>query len=138
MCAWCIGRPGSAASGGCASWARGARLRTSRYGELIDRALRVPDPCLALHGEWLIRRLAPDCSRIELSSLPRSRDEDRLLRMMGWETANMHLASPGLRQRILTDLRERSGRWLGKAAGRMAQAVERDWRRWRKGALQNP
>ena len=118
-------------------WARGARLRTSRYGELIDRAVRVPDPCLALHGEWLVRRLAPDCSRIELSSLPRSRDEDRLLWMMGWETANMHLANPAQRRRILADLRERGGRWLGKAAGRMAQAVERDWRRWRKGALQN-
>ncbi|HEY6824577.1 MAG TPA: DUF2252 family protein [Steroidobacteraceae bacterium] len=119
-------------------WARGARLRTTRYGEIIARALRVPDPCLALHGEWLIRRLAPDCSRIELSSLPRSRDEDRLLWMMGWETANMHLASAGQRRRILADLRARSGRWLGKAAGRMAQAVERDWRRWRKGALLKP
>lgn len=119
-------------------WARGGRPRTTHYGEIIDRPLRVPDPCLTLHGEWLIRRLAPDCSRIELSSLPRSRDEDRLLWMMGWETANMHLAGPGQRRRILADLRERSGRWLGKAAGRMAQAVERDWRRWRKGALQNP
>jgi hypothetical protein len=94
--------------------------------------VRVPDPCLSLHGEWLIRRLAPDCSRIELSSLPRSRDEDRLLWMMGWEAANVHLGSPGQRARILSDLHRRNGRWLSQAAGRMAQAVERDWRRWRK------
>jgi uncharacterized protein (DUF2252 family) len=118
-------------------WARGARTRATRYGEIIDRALRVPDPCLTLHGEWLIRRLAPDCSRIELSSLPRSRDEDRLLWMMGWETANVHLASSRQRRRILADLRKRTGRGLSRAAGRMAQAVERDWRRWRKGALQS-
>ncbi len=116
-------------------WASGGRLRPSRYGEIISRALRVPDPCLALQGEWLIRRLAPDCSRIELSSLPRSRDEDRLLWMMGWETANVHLASPGQRRRILADLRQRGRRWLGKCSARMAAAVERDWRRWRKGAL---
>jgi hypothetical protein len=115
-------------------WARGARLRPTRYGEIIRRALRVPDPCLSLQGEWLIRRLAPDCSRIELASLPRSRDEDRLLWMMGWETTNMHLGSPGQRARILADLRRRSSRWLSRAAGCMAQAVERDWRRWRKGS----
>jgi uncharacterized protein (DUF2252 family) len=113
-------------------WARKARLRPTRYGEIIRRAVRVPDPCLSLHGEWLIRRLAPDCSRIELSSLPRSRDEDRLLWMMGWEAANVHLGSPGQRARILSDLRRRSGRWLSQAAGHMAQAVERDWRKWRK------
>jgi uncharacterized protein (DUF2252 family) len=113
-------------------WARKARLRPTRYGEIIRRAVRVPDPCLSLHGEWLIRRLAPDCSRIELSSLPRSRDEDRLLWMMGWEAANVHLGSPGQRARILSDLRRRNGRWLSQAAGHMAQAVERDWRKWRK------
>jgi hypothetical protein len=113
-------------------WAQGTRLRPPRYAEIIGRALRVPDPCLTVHGEWLIRRLAPDCSRIELPSLPRGQDEDRLLWMMGWETANMHLGSPEQRRRILADLRKRTGRWLSRAAGRMAQAVERDWRKWRK------
>jgi uncharacterized protein (DUF2252 family) len=119
----------------CASawlWSRGARERATRYGEITRRAVRVPDPCLALHDDWLIRRLAPDCSRIELASLPRSRDEGRLLWMMGWDTANVHLGSPGRRRHILADLHGRGDRWLGKAAGCMAQAVERDWRRWRK------
>jgi uncharacterized protein (DUF2252 family) len=113
-------------------WARGARLRPTRYGEIIERAVRVPDPCLTLHGRWLIRRLAPDCSRIELASLPRSRDEDRLLSAMGWELANVHLGSAGARRRILADLRTRGGRWLEKAAGCMAQIIERDWQTWRK------
>ncbi len=116
-------------------WAAGGRPHRARYGEIIGRAVRVPDPCLALHGEWLIRRLAPDCSRIELPSLPRSRDDDHLLWMMGWETANIHLGSAGQRQRILADLRRRGARWLVKCSARMAAAVERDWRKWRKGAL---
>ena len=114
-------------------WARRRRLRPPRYAELTTRAMRVPDPFLKVHGKWLIRRLAPDSSRIELPSLPRNREEDRLLWMMGWETANMHLATRSQVPRILADLRQRKRNWLARAAGRMAQAVERDWRKWRKG-----
>ena len=113
-------------------WACGALLRAPRYLELIRRAVRVPDPFLHVHGIWLLRRLAPDCSRIELASLPRNNDESRLLWMMGWETANMHLATPQQRPRILADLEARRSGWLVKAAARMAQELERDWRRWRK------
>jgi uncharacterized protein (DUF2252 family) len=113
-------------------WASAARLRSPRYLELIRRAVRVPDPFLHVHGIWLLRRLAPDCSRIELASLPRNNDESRLLWMMGWETANMHLATPQQRPRILADLEARRSGWLVKAAARMAQELERDWRRWRK------
>jgi uncharacterized protein (DUF2252 family) len=113
-------------------WAHGVRSRQIRYGELIARARRVPDPFLALKGTWVIRRLAPDCSRIELSSLPRNHDASRLLWMMGWDTANMHLGTPAMRRRILADLRTRKRNWLAKAALSMAATLERDWRKWRK------
>jgi uncharacterized protein (DUF2252 family) len=113
-------------------WAVNARLRSPRYAEIVRRAVRVPDPFLAVHGKWLIRRLAPDCSRIELASLPRGHDEGRLLWMMGWETGNMHLATPAKARRILADLGTRNRNWLVKAAGSMAQKVERDWRKWAK------
>lgn len=114
-------------------WARGERLVPPRYSEIIGRAVRVPDPFLGVHGMWLRRRLAPDSSRIELASLPQGQDEERLLRMMGWETANMHLGTRGKARAILADLKRRNGNWLAKPAARMAQAVERDWRKWREG-----
>jgi hypothetical protein len=113
-------------------WAQRSRLLPPRYREIIRCAVRVPDPFLSVHGKWLIRRLAPDGSRIELASLPRNHDENRLLWMMGWETANMHLGSPGQVRPIRADLAERKGNWLASASARMAQAVERDWREWRK------
>jgi uncharacterized protein (DUF2252 family) len=113
-------------------WACNAPLRGPRYAEILRRAVRVPDPFLRVHAKWLLRRLAPDSSRIELASLPRGQDEDRLLWMMGWETANLHLGTAAKAARILTDLGARKGNWLGKAAGRMAEALERDWRKWRK------
>jgi uncharacterized protein (DUF2252 family) len=114
-------------------WARNPRVqRPPQYTTLIRRAVRVPDPFLAVHGQWLIRRLAPDCSRVTLASLPRGRDESRLLWMMGWETANMHLGTPAQRRLILADLGRRKSAWLAKAALRMCEAVTRDFRKWGK------
>ena len=84
-----------------------ARRAPRATPQLCRRAVRVPDPCLAVHGAWLIRRLAPDCSRIRLASLPRGHDEARLLWMMGWETANMHLGTPRQRRAILGILARR-------------------------------
>ena len=118
-------------------WASGATPGAPRYAEIIRRAVRVPDPALSVHGKWLIRRLAPDCSRIELGSLPRGHDESRLLWMMGWETANMHLGTAAQRRRILADLGRRKSSWLTKAAGRMADAVTREWRKWGKAARED-
>jgi uncharacterized protein (DUF2252 family) len=114
-------------------WARNPRAQGApQYTTLIRRAMRVPDPFVAVHGQWLIRRLAPDCSRITLASLPRGHDESRLLWMMGWETANMHLGTPAQRRAILSDLGRRKNAWLAKAAQRMCEAVTRDFRKWGK------
>ena len=77
-----------------------------------------------------VRRLAPDCSRIELVHLTGVQDECRLLRMMGWETANVHLGSPRARKAILSDLRSRPKGWLSAAARRMREATVQDWREW--------
>jgi hypothetical protein len=60
--------------------------------------------------------------------MPRAHDEERLLRAMGSETANVHLA--GGRGRIRRDLKNRQRRWLEAAAAAMADAVEADWRDW--------
>ena len=113
-------------------WARGQRAegQRTRYGKILDRAVRVPDPFVHPYDGWLVRRLAPDCSRIELVSLPRSRDEERLLYSMGWETANIHFGTPRAIPAIKRDLAKRPGNWLHKAAKAMLRATERDWREW--------
>ena len=99
-------------------WARGAPAKTAPGLALLRRAVRVPDPVFAVRGQWIVRRLAPDCSRIELEELPRQRDERKLLRAMGWETANMHLGTR--RMGIGRDLKRRPRRWLERAATSMA------------------
>ena len=114
-------------------WARGKKKGRIRYDEIIARAVRCPDPFVYLRDGWLLRRLGPHCSRIELADLPRQRDEQRLLDCMGHETANIHLGTPDAIAAIRADLRRRKPGWLLAAAEAMAEATGRDWKRWRSG-----
>ena len=84
-----------------------------------------------MKGKWIVRRLAPDCSRVELSSMPKERDETRLLRCMGFETANVHLGTRRAANAILADLRARPKLWLHRAAAAMVDATIHDWETWR-------
>jgi hypothetical protein len=110
----------------------GTRGSAIRYAEIITRAVRVPDPFVRVCGRWIVRRLAPHCTRIELDALPKGRDEKRLLHAMGFETANIHLGTANARKRILRDLSKRKAGWLASAARTMAITVQADWRAWCK------
>jgi Uncharacterized protein conserved in bacteria (DUF2252) len=113
-------------------WAKKAASAEIYCEKLMQRSIRVPDPCVHFHGRWVVRRLAPDCSRIELASLSKDRDETRLLYSMGWETANMHFATPQAIAKVKHDIAARRGRWLHKAAKAMLAATMKDWEKWRR------
>jgi uncharacterized protein DUF2252 len=102
------------------------------YQTIINRAVRCPDPFVQLRGRWIVRRLGPHCSRIELASLRGPDTELRLLHAMGWETANIHLGTPSARKAILRHLDKQKGKWLHHAADAMLQAVRSDWDVWKK------
>ena len=111
-----------------AAWARNEKRPGIYIKDLLSYAVRVPDPCFVVSRRWMIRRLAPDCARIELGDLPAERDELKLLRAMGWETANMHLGSK--RRKIARHLATLPHRWLEQAAEEMASATTEDFRTW--------
>ncbi len=112
-------------------WAEGSKARRLRYQQIVDRAVRSVDPFVSMKGNWIVRRLAPDCSRVELASMPRERDEARLLHSMGLETANVHLGTRKAAKAILTDLKKRPHLWLHRASAEMVKAMTEDWERWR-------
>ena len=112
-------------------WPKGSGTNAGiLYQRAIDSAVRVPDPHVAQKGRWVIRRLAPDCGRIELALLPEKRDELRLLNVMGWETANVHLGSKSSASRVYKDLNRRPANWLRRSAEAMAKATVQDWKEW--------
>jgi hypothetical protein len=112
-------------------WASGQAPPAPNQSEQCwNRAIRVPDPFLRIDGEWQIRRLAPHCSRIELSSLPEKKDEDRLLHAMGYETGNVHRGTPKAIAGVIEDLAKRPPDWLLNAANAVIAAVHADWKAW--------
>jgi hypothetical protein len=101
------------------------------YENVLTKAVRSRDPFVHLKGRWIVRRLAPDCARVELSALPKERDESRLLFEMGFETANVHLSNRAMAKFVLRDFRSRRAHWLHEAAAAMAKATLKDWDEWR-------
>ena len=103
------------------------------YPEILETACRALDPLVRIRGRWLVRRLAPDCSRIELADLPHKVDEKRLLESMGFETANIHLGSGKAMKAARKDVTSRRNGWLHEATKAMTENVIADYEDWHKG-----
>ena len=122
----------------------------SQTATLLQHAIRIPDPYFQVHDHWLIRQLAPDIAKIEM---PYPKDKrlglaPHLLRLMGRETANIHLGG-----RTNQDLAERLGnldqnlpRWFPAATDEWSPTfagttrsgpndTTTDCRGWRRGAV---
>jgi hypothetical protein len=129
-----IAREAKALAPSACAWAAGKKAsQRIRYGEILSTAVRCRDPFVHQQGKWIVRRLAPDCSRVELRSMPKVRDEAKLLYAMGVETANIHLGSKGAAKGIKASLRKLPQFWLHEAAETMLAATMKDWKAWRKG-----
>lgn len=112
-------------------WANGRPKDHAFAVRLLKRSVRDRDPFYLLKDGWVIRRLGPHCGRIELSQFPKHRDEKAILKAMGQETANLHLATSDQCAKVLRDLGERKPDWLYQAASAMAEATEQDWKNFR-------
>jgi uncharacterized protein (DUF2252 family) len=128
-----IAREAKALTPSACVWAQnGDAASPVYYQTILDRAVRCRDPYFRLDGSWIVRRLSPNCSRIELETLPSDRDDYRILYSMGWETANIHVGDRRRLEPIQRDLMQRPAEWLRKAAKAMARAVLRDWKEWKR------
>jgi len=114
------------------SWANGDKKPVSNLQVVLDAAVRSPDPYLRTQGKWVVRRLSPSCSKMELSALPKVRDEAALLYAMGFEAANVHLGTKGAAAAIKKDNAKRPDGWLRKAVDIMSDAVRKDYKDWRQ------
>lgn len=98
-----------------------------RYARIVGRAARAFDPSLRMQGAWVVRRLSPHCSKIELADLPSRHDHARLFQAMGHELANVHRGTPHAAKRVLADLSETRVRELRAATERLVESTAEDF-----------
>lgn len=113
------------------AWAAGIADKKIYYEDIVTHAVRCPDPCVHMEQRWLLRRLSPDSSPIEVEGLPQHKEQDRLLHAMGWEVANIHLGTRHGKV-LLAALRKRRPASFRTAVKDMAKAVTSDWKDWKK------
>ncbi len=111
------------------AWAAG-ESRPPRGAEAAAKAVRSPDPFYRVGPQWVTRRVAPHCSRVELGDGGTAEQATELLRSMGAEAANVHLGSAKA-EAIRGDLAGRAAGWLADAARAMGAAVTADGAAWR-------
>jgi hypothetical protein len=115
-------------------WARGRPCKDAplRYAEILAQAIRCPDPTLKIEDGWLVRRLAPDGSRVELSDLPGKRDDEKMFSAMGREAGNIHRRADKA-ETAAAFLKRLPPKRLLSAAQDMLAALEADFERFKTG-----
>ncbi len=111
-------------------WAKNKPTQQLYCEEIIEQAVRMRDPILSFSKKWVTRRLAPHCTKIEISTLPKRLDELKLITAMGFELANVHASN---RKAILADLKSRKkSDWI-ESVELMTELTMNDWHEWVKG-----
>jgi hypothetical protein len=115
-------------------WWAGQDDMPSQTATLLQHAVRDPDPHFQVHDAWLVRQFAPDVAKIDM---PENEHDKRLalapalLRLMGQETANIHLGSRSgdALEKLLNGL-DRDRLWFPAATERMAACTRKDHAEW--------
>ena len=112
-------------------WAAGTPGVPGQSLALASGPYRSPDPFLSLTAGYLIRRIAPDSEKIDLTASVSAAFSGDVLAAMGSDLAAIHL-SGGIDPALLrADLRTRKKAWLADAARRAAEEVAVDFDTWR-------
>jgi Uncharacterized protein conserved in bacteria (DUF2252) len=130
-----VAREAKAVTPSSSSWLMGIdKPAMPKIADVVKNAVRCHDPFYRVEKGWIVRRLSPQCSRIELSQLSKVEDQSILLESMGAETANIHLGSARKIDDVLKDLESRPDGWLKQAARQMYKALRADWIEYRAAA----
>jgi hypothetical protein len=101
-------------------------------GEIAAGRYRSPDPWYRLAKGVVTRRLSPNNRKIEASTIGPRLHGERMLSAMGFELANIHLATKGAQAAIAKDLRARKSGWLSRETERATAAVLADYKQFKK------
>jgi hypothetical protein len=108
------------------TWAHGKKNARSRLLELAYGEFRAPDPALHIEAGFVIRRIAPDAHKIELSDVAPQHVSLQLLSAMARELGSIHAASKSSKL-IVADIEARKASWLHDAASAAEAMTRKDF-----------
>ena len=111
-------------------WANGGTQSASEAMLVALGPHRSPDPSLRMDNHYIVRRLAPDARKIDLSEKAMKTVGADLIWLMGAELACIHAARPQDASAIGHDLDRRDAHWLEQATDVMRRSVESDYQDW--------
>ena len=109
-------------------WATGITPVTYQFSRALSHPLRSPDPLLRVIDQWVARRIASDCDKLDMSK-SESATQASLLGAMGRELANVHLGcnSPETIKEVVAHAQAKSDAWILDVATRLAGSVQKDF-----------
>ncbi|CAM5776640.1 hypothetical protein LMIY3S_05629 [Labrys miyagiensis] len=118
-------------------WAHGGTGDIRNFTRLATGRCRSPDPHLDVRGTFIVRRIAADSRKLDLTAEGNSLVDERILSAMGADLAAIHCADQGKAGLIEKDLENRPEDWLHKNARLAAAWAERTYEGYVKNAA-NP
>ncbi|EJZ17862.1 DUF2252 domain-containing protein (plasmid) [Rhizobium sp. Pop5] len=91
---------------------------------------RSPDPFLTAHDGFIVRRIAADSSKIDLSSVNARTYNPDLIMAMGRDLASIHVASGNVSAAIAENLQDKPDNFVLAKAKLSADVVKRDFEQW--------
>ncbi len=114
------------------AWTYVHGAQPSGFLDLARGQYRAPDPFLDVQGKWIVRRLAPDSRKIELSEDAATHLKGYLLQAMAFDLAAIHAAGSVGVDALRRDLKKRPRNWLFNAAKIASDSVRKDFEEWRR------
>ena len=115
------------------TWAHEKPKARSRFLEAVRGKHRSPDPWLDVDKHFIVRRLAADARKIELTDLPKMALQKKMFNAMGFDLGAFHGSNDEDAKAICKDLDHRRPGWLHAAADRAEVAVQSDFKEWKRG-----
>ena len=106
-------------------WASGLPGLTGQSLMLAEGRFRSPDPFLSLTSDYMIRRIAYDSEKIDLTEGDTAAFGSDVLAAMGSDLAAIHLSGEVDPVALRTDIMSRKKGWLADASSRAADEVRR-------------
>jgi hypothetical protein len=100
-----------------------------RASEIANGRYRAPDPWYAIPGDVVVRRLSANSRKLDVEDHGSELLTEKMLRAMGHELANIHLATRG-RGALERDLRARLNGWFRTGVEAAVEFVSAEYEKW--------